>query len=161
MKKNIFFPALALAFIAALAVGNGALAADAKPAGKMPAKAKGSMMATAIPDLTAAQTAELKAGVTAHQPAKLTFHIVSGMFWYAPNEIRVKQGDTVTFALSNANGFHDLNLPGYNQKTKMIEAGQTDSFTFKANQKGTFEFYCSVGKGYHRMKGQIGVLLVE
>ncbi|MEI6378703.1 MAG: cupredoxin domain-containing protein [Candidatus Falkowbacteria bacterium] len=154
MGKVFFVLVFCLVVVAALS------SAAVTYAAAMP-KGKKVMMATVPVDLTAMQAAELKAGESAHQPAKLTFHVASGMFWYAPNEIKVKKGDTVTIDFSNTGGMHDFNLPAFGKKTKVIKAGETDSFTFKADQKGTFEFYCSVGKGYHRMKGQIGVLLVE
>lgn len=91
----------------------------------------------------------------------LTFHVNGGMFWYTPNEIRVKHGDTVTIDFTSINGIHDFNLPDYGMKTKLLKSGESDSFTFTANQRGTFEYYCSMGDGYHRERGQVGVLLVE
>lgn len=173
MKKKISIIALTLLVVAILAVAATTYAATEVKAKNTPSRAglinkknkavKGNKiyMATVPADLTPTQVAELKAGAADHQPTNLTFHVNSGMFWYAPNEIRVKRGDTVTIVFTNANGMHDFNLPDYGQKTKVIKAGETDSFTFTADRSGTFEYYCSVGNGYHRMKGQIGVLLVE
>lgn len=178
MKNKIFTLALALLVITVLTTATATYAETKSKKKNVPAKtkvlsekkddknnmkgkSKNPYMATVPADLTPAQTAELKAGVADHQPTNLTFHVNSGMFWYAPNEIRVKQGDTVTIVFTNANGMHDFNLPDYGKKTKIIKAGETDSFTFTADKKGTFEYFCSVGNGYHRMKGQIGVLLVE
>lgn len=176
MNKKFLTLALALLVITVLATATVSYASTKGKGKSIPVKAKvlgekkddkkdmkgkNPYMATVPADLTQAQTDELKAGAADHQPANLTFHVNSGMFWYAPNEIKVKQGDTVTIVFSNANGMHDFNLPDYGQKTKVIKAGETDSFTFTADKKGTFEYFCSVGNGYHRMKGQIGVLLVQ
>lgn len=113
------------------------------------------------PMLTDAQKAELAAGKAPHSPTTLTFDITGGSFYYAPNEITVKQGDTVKIVFSNAGGVHNLTFDDPQIATKTIKGGETDTVEFKAAKKGTFEFYCSVGKGYHRMMGQIGVLLVQ
>lgn len=112
-------------------------------------------------DLTDEQKSELKAGSDAHAPAELTFHIAGGSFYFTPNEIKVKQGDKVKIIFNNAGGTHNLILDAFNVQTKTINTGESDTIEFTADKKGTFEFYCSFGKGYHRMKGQIGVLLVE
>ncbi|MDO8499413.1 MAG: cupredoxin domain-containing protein [bacterium] len=134
--------------------------ATTEEGGGQPSKV--SPMAPAVPaDLTEAQTAELKAGVDAHAPTTLTFTITAGNFFFTPNEIRVKEGDRVKIILNNINGTHNFMLPAFNIESKTIKTGETDTVEFVADKKGTFEFYCLVGNGYHRMKGQIGVLLVE
>jgi plastocyanin len=113
------------------------------------------------PELTEAQKAELAAGKASHAPATLTFDVVGGSYYYAPNEITVRQGDTVKIKFTNAGGMHNLTFDDPQIATKTIKTGETDTIEFKADKKGLFEFYCSVGKGSHRMKGQIGVLIVQ
>lgn len=111
--------------------------------------------------LTDGQKAQLKVGSDAHEPSELTFDITGGSFYYTPNEIKVKQGDKVKIIFTNAGGTHDLILEAFDVRTKTIQTGETDTIEFMADKKGTFEFYCGVGNGYHRMMGQIGVLIVE
>lgn len=111
--------------------------------------------------LTAGQLAELKAGAADHKPAELTFNVTGGSFYFAPNEIRVKQGDKVKIVFTNAGGTHNFILEAFNVKGQTIQGGESETIEFTADKKGTFEFYCGVGNGYHRQKGQIGVLLVE
>ena len=111
--------------------------------------------------LSDAQKAELKAGSEDHQAKDLTFNISGGSFFFAPNEIRVKQGDKVKIVFNNVGGTHNFILPDYKVESKTIQTGTSDTVEFVADKKGTFEFYCSVGNGYHRQMGQIGVLLVE
>jgi len=127
-------------------------AAPAKPA---------PMTAQAPAPLTDEQKNELQAGAAAHQPTELTFNITAGNFYFTPNELRVKQGDKVKIVFNNVNGTHNLMLPAFNVATKTIKEGESDTVEFVAKDKGIFEFYCLVGNGYHRMMGQIGVLLVE
>lgn len=112
-------------------------------------------------DLTDEQKGQLKTGVEAHEPKELTFNVTGGSFYFTPNEIRVKQGDKVKIVFTNVLGTHDFVLEAFNVRTKTIKDGESDTIEFIADKKGAFEYYCSVGKGYHRMKGQIGVLLVE
>ncbi|MEI6835355.1 MAG: cupredoxin domain-containing protein [Candidatus Falkowbacteria bacterium] len=111
--------------------------------------------------ITEDQKAELKAGSEDHQPKELTFNITGGSFYFTPNEIKVKQGDKVKIIFTNVGGMHNLILPDFKVETKTIQTNESDTIEFTANKKGTFEFYCAVGKGYHRLMGQIGVLLVE
>ncbi len=127
-----------------------------------PEAAKPNPMEAQIPvALTDEQKAQLKAGSEAHQPKELTFNVTGGSFYFTPNEIKVKQGDKVKIVFTNVLGTHNFILEAFKVATKTIKDGESDTVEFTADKKGTFEFYCGVGNGYHRMKGQIGVLLVE
>ena len=109
--------------------------------------------------ITDAQTAQVKAGAAPHQPTTLTFDINGGSFFFVPNEIHVKKGDTVKINFTNVGGFHDFTLDEFNVKIGPTQGGETKSAQFVADKTGTFEFYCSVGK--HRQLGQKGTLYVE
>ncbi len=127
-----------------------------------PETAKPNPMQAQVPAaLTDEQKAQLKAGAEAHQPQELTFNITAGSFYFTPNEIKVKQGDKVKIVFTNVLGTHNLILEGFKVQTKTIKDGESDTIEFTADKKGTFEFYCGVGNGYHRAMGQIGVLIVE
>ncbi len=80
-------------------------------------------------------------------------------FEFDVKEIRVKEGDTVTVHFMSEDGFHDLVIDEFNARTAKIQTGGMAMVTFTANKKGTFEYYCSVGK--HRMNGMVGKLVVE
>lgn len=75
-------------------------------------------------------------------------------------EIRVKQGDTVRIEFTSTQGYHDLVVDEFDAATKQVRPndGMT-SVEFVADQKGTFEYYCSVGQ--HRAQGMWGNLVVE
>lgn len=111
------------------------------------------------PELTEAQKAQLEAGDEDHEVTTLTFDVVGGMFYFVPNDITVKKGDTVKINFINAGGFHDFVLDEFDVKTAQINGGETASVEFVADKVGIFEFYCSVGS--HRQMGQKGVFTVE
>ncbi len=87
------------------------------------------------------------------------FTISGSNFSYSLKEIKVKEGDTVKITFKNEDGFHDWTLDEFNVRTQKIAAGKTETVTFLANKKGTFEYYCSVGS--HRANGMKGNLIVE
>lgn len=82
-------------------------------------------------------------------------------FGYDQKTITVKQGDTVEVTLTNSGKMpHDWIVDEFaGAKTKQIKNGETDTITFVADKKGTYEFYCSVGQ--HRKNGMVGTLVVE
>jgi cytochrome c oxidase subunit II len=113
---------------------------------------------SAVPVPTMATTPVVEQ--TATKPGAVKeFTVEGGMYYFNPKEIRVKVGDTVKITLTNKEGMHDFVLDEFNAKTKRIKAGETDTVTFVASKKGTFEYYCSVGT--HRAMGMKGNLIVE
>jgi len=87
------------------------------------------------------------------------FRVEGGMYYFDPNEIRVKAGETVTITFVNVEGVHDFIIDEMNVRTRQISAGETDSVEFTPENTGTYEFYCSVGN--HRAMGMRGTLIVE
>lgn len=132
-----------------------------KENGVMPPAAVDYMKPQIPPALTEEQKAQLSAGAAPHAPSTLTYDISGGSFFFAPNEISAVAGDTVKIVFNNVGGTHDMTFDIPKIATKTIKTGETDTIEFKAPGKGVYEFYCSVGKGYHRMMGQIGVLIVR
>lgn len=88
-----------------------------------------------------------------------TIEIEAGSFYYKPNEIRVKKGETVTITLTAVDMMHDFNVDELDVHVPITRAETTNTATFTADKAGTFEYYCSVGQ--HRKNGQIGSLIVE
>lgn len=86
------------------------------------------------------------------------FKIEGGSFFFKPNELKVKLGQTVKIEFTNSSGMHDFVLDEFNVNTKVIGAGKTETFEFVADKLGEFEFYCSVGN--HRQQGMVGKLVV-
>jgi plastocyanin len=118
-----------------------------------------SMAPVKPPELTSQQLDELQAGIKAHTPTTLTFNVGGGNFYYVPNVIKVKQGDTVKIIFTNNGGFHNFTLDEFGIKFNPINTGETKTVQFVADKKGRFEYYCSVAN--HRQKGQRGQFVVE
>ena len=78
---------------------------------------------------------------------------------FSVEEIRVREGDMVTINFTSESGFHDWTLDEFNVRTIGLRAGESDSITFVVDEKGTFEYYCSIGS--HRQQGMVGNLIVE
>lgn len=90
---------------------------------------------------------------------KVKVEVSGSSFKFSPSSITVNQGDTVEVTFKNTGGFHDFVIDEFNAKTKQIAAGVTDTISFVASKKGTFEYYCSVGN--HRQQGMVGTLTVK
>src|SRR3989344_6052704 len=73
--------------------------------------------------------------------------------------IKVKEGDKVRIEFTSSEGFHDWVLDEFNAATTKVNPGESSSVEFIADKKGTFEYYCSVGK--HRANGMKGKFIVE
>jgi plastocyanin len=93
------------------------------------------------------------------QPGIKEFEVSGNDFAFDVKEITVNQGDTVRINFTNSGGFHDLVIDEFNARTKQLADGGKETIEFVANQTGTFEYYCSVGK--HRQMGMVGNLIVK
>jgi len=94
-------------------------------------------------------------------PVKVSLSMVVATFsgqgvfahrWY-PTMMVVREDDTVDLAVANPDAFsHQFELVGYNQKSKVLKPGESDRFTFVADQVGVFEYHCALphdpAKGY-------------
>ena len=87
------------------------------------------------------------------------FNVGGENFSFGVREIRVQEGDTVTVNFTSNGGFHDFSVDEFDARSERVNAGQSSSVTFVADQRGTFEYYCSVGN--HRQMGMVGTLIVE
>lgn len=63
-----------------------------------------------------------------------------------PTTFEVRQGDTVTIAITNieqtTDELHGFGMPGYNFNL-VIDPGETKTVTFKADKAGVFYYYCT------------------
>ncbi|HEX7017664.1 MAG TPA: cupredoxin domain-containing protein [Patescibacteria group bacterium] len=88
-----------------------------------------------------------------------TINLEAGSFYYKPDVIRVKKGETVRLVMNSVDMMHDFNIEELGVKLPITRAGETNTVEFTANEIGSFEYYCSVGN--HRAQGQTGTLIVE
>ncbi|MDL1953276.1 hypothetical protein FBR07_03795 [Candidatus Uhrbacteria bacterium UHB] len=135
-----------------------AVESSATPENDTP-KPNGQMAPTEPLELTDVQARQLEAGAALHEPTVLTFDVAGGNFWFTPDEIRVKKGDTVKIHFVNAGGFHNFVLDEFNVDFAPNKTGERYDVEFVADKAGSFEYYCSVGA--HRQMGMKGVLIVE
>jgi len=84
--------------------------------------------------------------------------------------LRIRQGDTVTVNLKNAEDsvnihsvdFHSVTGPGGGAAVTQVAPGQTKSFTFKALHPGLFVYHCATPMiAHHISNGMYGMILVE
>ncbi len=86
------------------------------------------------------------------------FTVEGGKFYFKPNTMTVKKGDTVKITFKNVDGFHDFKLDGFNVATTQFQSPGEQTVEFVADKVGNFEYYCSVGQ--HKAMGMKGTLTV-
>jgi plastocyanin len=91
-------------------------------------------------------------------PETKSFTVTGTNFAFTPTTMTVNRGDRVKITFQSQ-GTHDLVVEGYNVRTNILSAGQSQTIEFVANQSGSFEYYCSVGN--HRQMGMKGTLVVN
>lgn len=79
---------------------------------------------------------------------------------YGKNEIRVKQGDTVTLRITSYDSVHGFALPAY-KINERIYPGKVTEVTFKADKKGEHVFFCSIICGMPGHQWMKGKLIIE
>ena len=87
-----------------------------------------------------------------------SFDITAKQWEFSPSTITVNEGDTVKIKVKSLDVTHGFGIAGYNIN-KVISPGQEVSIELKADQKGTFNFICTVpcGPGHSNMKGKLVV----
>jgi cytochrome c oxidase subunit 2 len=85
--------------------------------------------------------------------------VEGGMYYFDPNEIRVKKGEKVRIVFKSVDGMHDFVIDDLGVRTKIIKAGKTAEVEFVADRTGEYEYYCSVSN--HRAMGMKGTLFVS
>lgn len=89
--------------------------------------------------------------VPGRPPATLKLSMVVATFtgqgmaahrWY-PTMLVAREGDTIDLAVANPDMVnHQLELTGYNLRTKILTPGSGDSLRFVADRTGVFAFQC-------------------
>src|SRR6185369_10146725 len=87
------------------------------------------------------------------QPLK-QFTVTGQNFSFSPATLTVNQGDKVSITFKNSGGMHDFRIDEFGVATNVLKSGDQQTVEFTAGQKGTFEYFCSVGN--HRAMGMKG-----
>lgn len=82
----------------------------------------------------------------------------AGSFYFEPNVINAKLGQTVRVTLNSVSMQHDFVIDDLGVKSSVLPSGRSETVEFVASEVGSFEFYCSVGN--HRQQGMVGTLNV-
>ena len=88
-------------------------------------------------------------------PSVKEFDIIARKWDFEPSTLTVNEGDTVLLHIQSLDIAHGFRLSAFSV-SKYLSPGQTIDVEFVADQKGTFQFACTVycGSGHNNMKGQ-------
>ena len=97
----------------------------------------------------------------AQEPAQplRAFSITASKYRFDPPRIEVDQNDLVKITLKSADIAHSFTVDDY-RIAKRAGPGQTVTFEFRADQPGTFRYYCNL-KQDDRCKEMQGQLVVH
>ena len=90
--------------------------------------------------------------------APKTLSVTARRYTFSPARLEVTQGDIVTIELRTEDIAHSLTIDAY-RVSKRVNPGQPVLFEFRADQAGTFPFYCNLQTedGCRQMRGQLVV----
>jgi heme/copper-type cytochrome/quinol oxidase subunit 2 len=91
-------------------------------------------------------------------PAVRPWQISASRYRFDPPRIEVFQDDLVKVELRTEDIAHSLTIDAY-RIAKRVSPGQPVTFEFRADQPGTFPFYCNlqIDDGCRRMRGELVV----
>lgn len=84
--------------------------------------------------------------------------VTASSFAFDPDEITVEAGEDIAIVLSSADTLHDFTVDELDAHVS-VDDGETDEGGLRAEEPGTYTFYCSVPG--HRDEGMEGTLVVE
>jgi plastocyanin len=97
---------------------------------------------------------------TGEGPTRI-FRLTARNYEFSQPILKAKQGEFIKIELLNEEGFHDWTI-FYGSRTiatQRAQQSQRVTAEFRATDKGTYEFYCSVGN--HRQLGMRGAFIVD
>ena len=127
------------------------------------AEAEADLNAESSNEMDSEDSEDMDNSETSSSDSEMKVVNVSGTeFDFSPSNITVDQGQKVKINFTNeGNVAHDLKIPSLGVGTSVIEAGATESFTFTAEESGTYpmEFECTVPG--HAQQGMAGKIIVD
>ncbi len=89
-------------------------------------------------------------------PGKYEAYILSQIWSFVPNEIRVPQGATVTFYVTSKDVQHGFHIQGTNVNVQVLP-GYVGKMTYRFDKPGTYYFFCTeyCGLGHQAMYGRV------
>ena len=115
--------------------------------GTMPSRVRPLLLLVAVTAVAAAQD---------QGPTTRTFAVTAHRYSFNPPKIEVNQDDLVRVTLNADDIAHSLTIDAY-RIAKRASPGQPITFEFRADQPGTFAYYCNlqVEDGCRRMRGEL------
>ena len=91
-------------------------------------------------------------------PTVRPWHVTATRYRFDPARIEVLQDDLVKIELRTEDIAHSLTIDAY-RIAKRVNPGQPITFEFRADQPGTFPFYCNlqIDDGCRQMRGELVV----
>ena len=86
-------------------------------------------------------------------------NVEGGSFYFEPNVITVKKGETVTIVLNSVDMMHDFIIDELDIRTEIVKGGNSGTVTFTPTEPGEYTFYCSVAN--HKAMGMVGKMIVK
>ena len=86
------------------------------------------------------------------------WQVTASRYQFSPPRIEVLQDDVVKIELHTEDIAHSLTIDAY-RIAKRVNPGQPITFEFRADQPGTFRFYCNlqIDDGCRQMHGELVV----
>jgi heme/copper-type cytochrome/quinol oxidase subunit 2 len=90
--------------------------------------------------------------------ARREIHVSARRYAFTPDRIEVDQDDLLKITFTAEDIPHSFTIDAY-RIAKRAGAGQTVTFEFRADQAGTFPFYCNLAldEGCREMRGELVV----
>jgi len=91
-------------------------------------------------------------------PTVRPWQVTASRYAFDPPRIEVLQDDLVKIELRTEDIAHSLTIDAY-RIAKRVNPGQPVTFEFRADQPGTFPFYCNlqIDDGCRQMRGELVV----
>ena len=98
------------------------------------------------------------AGAQEQAPNRREFTVIAKDHVFTPNKLEVTQDDLVKVTLKSEDRPSSFAIDAY-RIVKRVAGGQSTTFEFRADQAGTFTFYCNLttDEGCKDMKGTLVV----
>jgi heme/copper-type cytochrome/quinol oxidase subunit 2 len=92
------------------------------------------------------------------EPTVRSWRVTASRYKFDPPRIEVFQDDLIRVELRTEDIAHSLTIDTY-RIAKRVSPGQPITFEFRADQQGTFPYYCNlqIDDGCRRMRGELVV----
>ncbi|HEV8726218.1 MAG TPA: cytochrome c oxidase subunit II [Candidatus Binatia bacterium] len=99
-----------------------------------------------------------KPGIVERTPGRFDAYLWAQIWSFAPNEIKVPAGSTVTFHIASRDVQHSLLIERTNVNV-MVLPGQVTKITARFDEPGEYRFFCAeyCGIAHHIMFGKVVV----